>query len=147
VFWAARFPIPSGLGYDIGKEEMESEITINFIRQHSPVPIPEIHSYNLDDCNQVGAPYICFHALPGRTMEIPPHVDDYLRVHVYQQVALLMLQLSRLLAWSLIGLLQQSESDTTPTISKMALAIQNLPFQCALSSARMSEQDVSWIAN
>jgi isoamyl acetate esterase len=137
TFWVARFPVKSESGYTIGPDEMNSEIaTIKFVRQHSTIPVPEIFDYGLDESNEVGAPFIIFNALPGRELRMLPRVDDNVKVHVYRQVASLMVQLSRLPRWPEIGLLQQSDSDTVPTISKVLLAIPNLPHQPPLSTAR-----------
>lgn len=64
-------------------EEMESEIaTMSFVRQHSTIPIPEIHGYDLDKANAVGAPYLLMSALLGRIVAQLPLMEDSVKAHV-----------------------------------------------------------------
>jgi hypothetical protein len=138
IFWLARIPLPvdSRTRYGIGPEEMRSEIaTINFVRQHSTIPVPEIHGYNLDRANAVGAPYILMGALPGRTITILPLVQGSVKAHVYRQLASIMLQLSRLPRWSEAGFIHQSP-DTSFSISTMLVPVPGQTPQCALASSR-----------
>src|SRR5271170_4815505 len=70
VCWIARIKLPEGSGFTVSVVEMKSEIaTINFVKSHSTIPVPEVYGYNLHGAgplNGVGAPYILFQALPGR---------------------------------------------------------------------------------
>jgi hypothetical protein len=45
---------------------MESEIaTMKYIKQHSSIPLPIVHGFDLDPANAVGAEYMFMEALPG----------------------------------------------------------------------------------
>jgi aminoglycoside phosphotransferase (APT) family kinase protein len=136
VIWLARVPRPvDSSGVNSGPEEMESEIaTMNFVRQHSTIPVPEIYGYDLDKTNAVGAPYILMSALPGRIVVQLPLVEKNFRAHVYRQVASIMIQLSRLPRWSRIGFIRQSE--TTFSISNMLIPVANQTPQSSITSTR-----------
>jgi len=136
VFWVARFPCPIA-GYTVGLEDMRSEIaTMDFVRQHSTIPIPKIHGYSLDNENGVGAPYILMDALPGKTITLLPLVDDQHKAHVYRQVASLMLQINRLPRWPKIGMIQRADIGAL-YISELLLAMPNDHRRPAKSSAKV----------
>src|SRR5579862_5218299 len=130
TIWIARISLPpSILEFNIGVEEMESEIaTIQFIRANSTIPVPEVYGYNLEQGNQFGAPYVLFQALPGRILKPLPLLEDEIKPRVYQQVASIIVQISRLPPWSQIGLIQATPASSASrfTITNMCLPIPNL---------------------
>ena len=144
VCWIARIKLPEGSGFNISVVEMKSEIaTINFVKSHSTIPVPEVYGYNLHDAgplNRVGRPYILFQALPGRMIHTLPLIKDDVKTHVYRQVTSIILQLSRLPPWPQIGFIippSESESVNAPlSIKNLALAIRALPLQDSVSSAQ-----------
>src|SRR5271155_5531896 len=80
VCWIARIKLPEGSGFNISVVEMKSEIaTINFVKSHSTIPVPEVYGYNLHGTgplNRVGRPYILFQALPGQRLHMLPLIRE-----------------------------------------------------------------------
>jgi isoamyl acetate esterase len=120
-------------------EEIKSEIaTIRFICANSTIPVPDVYGYNLEQDNQFGAPYVFLQALPGRILKPLALLEDEIKPRVYQQVASIIVQISRLPPWSRIGLIQDTPTSSTSsrfTISNMTLPIPNLANLPAPSSA------------
>jgi hypothetical protein len=90
---------------------MESEIvTMDYIRKHTSIPVPEVYGFNLYSENPVGAEYVLMEALPGRLLVGLPQIPNEVKPKVYAQVVDIMLQLSRL-QMPLIGLLHRSKNE------------------------------------
>jgi hypothetical protein len=69
-----------------------------------------------------------------------PLIKEDIKIHVYRQVASIILQLSRLPTWPQIGFIQpppESDSTNAPlSINNLALAIRALPLQNSVPSAQ-----------
>jgi aminoglycoside phosphotransferase (APT) family kinase protein len=138
--WIARFPFrfasDSKGVTDHSIEEITSEIaTLEFIKLHSHIPVPEIQGCNLHKNNKVGAMYVFMNALPGRELpDILPFIPDDVKPKVYQQVAKVMLEISQLPRWPKIGSLHMSASNFG--VNSLTFGFPGLPHFEAVSSAR-----------
>jgi hypothetical protein len=105
VIWVARLRLPPLQRHQHLHEEqqgasaMAHEIYVmNYVREHTTIPVPEVYGYNLEMDNQVGFRYIFLQALPGRSPQesLPQSVPDQYKHKVYSQFADYKIQLSRL---------------------------------------------------
>jgi aminoglycoside phosphotransferase (APT) family kinase protein len=135
--WVARLPLYVQSNYEVthASPHMSSEIdTLGFIKLHSRLPVPEVHGYNLDEDNNVGAPYMFTSVIRGRRLHNLPRVPDDIKPHVYRQVSQLILQLSQLPRWQKIGHILKLNGDYA--ISGLSFANEGSPSVNAASSAR-----------
>jgi hypothetical protein len=65
--WAARVRIKTTTtSLRAGNAELEAEIaTMQFIKEHSELPVPRVFAYSLDENNPAGVAYMLIGVLPG----------------------------------------------------------------------------------
>jgi hypothetical protein len=64
--WAARVRIKPTTSLQAGNAELESEIaTMQYIKEHSDLPVPGVFAYALDENNPAAVAYMLIEVLPG----------------------------------------------------------------------------------
>jgi hypothetical protein len=64
--WAARIQIRRNNPPLVSSTKLENEVaTMQFIKEHSELPVPQIFAYEFDENNSVSAAYILMELLPG----------------------------------------------------------------------------------
>ena len=123
TIWIARVPVGDANSNTAPTVScLQSEVaTLQFLKQHSRIPVPDVYGYSVDKNNGFGSPYLFMEALPGRILHLLPVIDDDVKPHVYQQVAQVMLELSRLPRFHQIGSIVREKSEYS--ISRYPVAI------------------------
>ena len=96
----------------LGPAEMLSEVqTIEYVSQHTTIPVPRVVDYNVDPNNPLGAPYVLIEEIQGRHVEYLPRIPHPYNRHVYSQIANIVLQLSAL-QFPRIGMLECTKDNS-----------------------------------
>jgi hypothetical protein len=118
--WVARIPLRSHdnrrqLPFDseLFKERYECMIaTIDYVANHTHIPVPRIHHYDLSCNNVLLRPYILMDCLPGKPMSsILENLDDEQIQHVVKQWAQYTMDLASL-QFPQIGSLGKNDDET-----------------------------------
>jgi hypothetical protein len=100
-----------------GPAEMLSEVyTLDYVSQHTTIPVPRVFDYNVDANNPLGAPYILMEEVQGHYVEYLPRIPKHHIRHVYGQIADIVLQLSKL-QFPRFSLLQGIEGNSKAHIA------------------------------
>lgn len=115
-----RIPISGQFGDLSGpvKEALESQVqTINYIKEHTSIPVPEVFHLDTTANNEIGAPYIAMSYISGRTVSrlwfnASGHTPlEERRRNILKQLAQAMSQLNRL-QFDKIGSLRASSQSS-----------------------------------
>jgi Phosphotransferase enzyme family len=115
--WIVRIskpPMPDYTGHNPhrGPAEMLSELgTIEYVCQHTSIPIPRIHDYNVESSNPLGAPYMLMDEVQGRSVQHLTRIPEQYKRHVYRQIAKIVLQLHKI-QFPLIGLPRRQKDSS-----------------------------------
>lgn len=124
--WVVRFPIDGKAMNPDEKVEIEVA-TINVIRQQTDIPVPEIKAWGLTDDNELElGPFIMFSYVPGvnlfnilkdpksdpRSKRMREDISDRDLNTIFQQVANIMLRLSKLDFARIGSLSRESQRET-----------------------------------
>jgi hypothetical protein len=64
--WAARVHIRRNTSSLVSSTKLKSEVaTMQFIKEHSSLPVPQVFAYEFDENNSVGVAFILMELLPG----------------------------------------------------------------------------------
>jgi hypothetical protein len=128
-YWVARIQLPTSRppapfpGYDIKEHSHKSDaellsevVTMEYVRSHTSIPVPEVYGFCADKENPVGAMYVFMAGKTGELLHILPKIPDQFKDYVYTQYATIILELSSL-TWPNIGLLQRNGEEFSITTS------------------------------
>ena len=103
------------LGWTTAK--IRSEVaTIQFVCQHSVLPMPQVQGFDFDWTNQVGAPYVLMDAICSRIYgEILPDIAESIKTDIYCQLASKLVKMSKLACWNKVRFLVGKNSQYTIT--------------------------------
>ena len=69
--WVARFPLLGGNGKDntyLGEAVESMVVTMQYVSEHTSIPIPKVHHWDGTSANELGRPYVIMEAVKGNSL-------------------------------------------------------------------------------